>query len=487
MTQLQALDISRNKVSSLHGLERLSALQMLRASHNQIVSLHPLTGLTALTELSLDSCPVTTVVADGPAADESEGSSTALQQPPAASLPASLRRLSLCRCALPSVAACAPLRLLPRLKHLSLAGNPFSRPERLSAGESCRAAVLASCCPVGLVALDGKPVGAEERALLLQAGRRAALRRAGGAAARAELRRLLVEGSGVGSSGGAAGRRTESEDGGGPGGSSAAAEGGMEAGKGPAAGVEAEASFLFPQPCQPPEYRVLPSLPLFLTGGDQVPGTANTEEAATQEHAAAAAPAPAVAPAASAQPAAAAVAEEDEPPESELLMQPAQEWWRRHFARQSSGGDGAALERTNEEQGDPTQRGGSASPDAGAAARSGRRSASPPRPADRTASCSPGGRDQCDPISVDELEDGYLLSEGILLAARGAARRGPARPARPGIEFDGHSLGLTGGVLRALWSPSYAAVAEVRLSHVAFDPHVSHLVRHDGGWSYLGI
>lgn len=46
----------------------------------------------------------------------------------------------------------------------------------------------------------------------------------------------------------------------------------------------------------------------------------------------------------------------------------------------------------------------------------------------------------------------------------------------PGIEYDGHSLSLTGGVLQALRSPSYAAVAEVRLNHVAFSPHVSGLL-----------
>jgi hypothetical protein len=56
-----------------------------------------------------------------------------------------------------------------------------------------------------------------------------------------------------------------------------------------------------------------------------------------------------------------------------------------------------------------------------------------------------------------------------------AARRhaAPRSSHAPGIDFDGHTLAMTGGVLRALWSSSYAAVSEVQLAHVAWAPHVS--------------
>ena len=53
---------------------------------------------------------------------------------------------------------------------------------------------------------------------------------------------------------------------------------------------------------------------------------------------------------------------------------------------------------------------------------------------------------------------------------RDGIQRGRGGRARAlGVEFDGHTLALTGGgVLYALGSPSYAAVSEVRLSHVDF-------------------
>ncbi|GBF93048.1 hypothetical protein Rsub_05659 [Raphidocelis subcapitata] len=80
------------------------------------------------------------------------------------------------------------------------------------------------------------------------------------------------------------------------------------------------------------------------------------------------------------------------------------------------------------------------------------------------------------PITEEELEAEYLYAEGLELASRDAAsRRGRGAAPRaiaPGVEFDGRSLRLTGGALRALASPSFAAVAEVVLSDVAFSPHI---------------
>jgi hypothetical protein len=59
-------------------------------------------------------------------------------------------------------------------------------------------------------------------------------------------------------------------------------------------------------------------------------------------------------------------------------------------------------------------------------------------------------------------------------ARRGGGRSSSrSRAPAPGVEFDGCALSLTGGALRTLRSASYAAVAEVRLAHVAWHPHVS--------------
>jgi Leucine-rich repeat (LRR) protein len=164
LPRLELLDVARNALTSLRGLESLTNLQALRASHNPLGSLPCLTALTRLTELSLSSCPLSSlrtadVIEDGDdVSREAAGAGSAAAR--GCALPAGLRRLSLARCAFPTAAAaCAPLGALAALKGLSLAGNPFTAAAALAPGDTYRPAALVHC-PLALRALDCDPVSA---------------------------------------------------------------------------------------------------------------------------------------------------------------------------------------------------------------------------------------------------------------------------------------------------------------------------------------
>lgn len=177
LRRLELLDVAHNRITTLDGIQDLISLQALRASHNHVDRLPCLTRLTACTEISLGSCRVTSLLTSSPMTNDTSddhgdtGLALAAQLPDPrevqrgaalptspqevqrAALPASLRRLSLARCMLPSTAACAPLRALTRLESLVLEGNPFTRPERLAPGQTHRLAALQHC-PVSLRTLD---------------------------------------------------------------------------------------------------------------------------------------------------------------------------------------------------------------------------------------------------------------------------------------------------------------------------------------------
>lgn len=182
LVQLELLDVAHNDLTTLAGLEPLSRLHVLRAGHNRVARLPCMTALTRLTELSLSSCPLTSLQAaaapcfvracgaagnaacGGSGGDDGDamaggggGGPCQAHAPQACALPTSLRRLSLARCALPAAAACAPLRGLCALEGLALDGNDFTQAARQAPGESYRRAALAHC-PLSLRTLDMEPV-----------------------------------------------------------------------------------------------------------------------------------------------------------------------------------------------------------------------------------------------------------------------------------------------------------------------------------------
>jgi hypothetical protein len=195
LSQLELLDVAHNSLTSLAGALPLCALAILHACGNPVAALPCMTGLTSLSKLSLDGCPIDSLsckqpAATGAAATTGGGggglrSSSALAAASettgvasrCCALPASLRRLSLRGCALPTPSSLAPLCVcLPSLGCLSVEGNPFTRPERLAPGQSHRPPALEQC-PVALRALDGAPVTPEERVAMLLAARRRELQR----------------------------------------------------------------------------------------------------------------------------------------------------------------------------------------------------------------------------------------------------------------------------------------------------------------------
>lgn len=150
--QLQALMANDNAISSLEGLPPLARLASLVLSGNRISSVPPdlFSSFPLLSKLSLSRNRLSFLPSFPESAPlrELRLAYNALEALP--TLPPSITILDLGHNRLNSLRSLEPLRQLPRLTNLNLAGNP------LASSSSYRSAVLALC--PALKTFDGRPV-----------------------------------------------------------------------------------------------------------------------------------------------------------------------------------------------------------------------------------------------------------------------------------------------------------------------------------------